>query len=199
MTGFDVFVLLVVLFSALTGFVGGFIKDTFSLFSWLGAILLSTLLFPQAQVIMGGVFKQSIVANGAAIIGIFILSFLLLQLLSAMGLSMLSDSRGGLIDKLLGLAFGIFKGVVIASTVHLVVSLWSDKEPNTHGATYGITSTGSGYLRSWVEDSVEIFRDLFAKSKEKAKEMDENGVFDGAKEALNQGREVISEEEFNTQ
>ncbi|MEY2942421.1 MAG: hypothetical protein RLY97_435 [Pseudomonadota bacterium] len=113
MTGFDVAVLIMIGFSAILGFMRGFVQEFFALLAWIFAVLAIHNLHPQmTDAVLPYVKLQS---------GASVLAFAILLLIPYAVTKLLANRLGqasrnsvvGPIDRLLGLGFGAVKGTLV--------------------------------------------------------------------------------------
>lgn len=127
---FDVVVLSVVSLSALLSFFRGFVREIFSLGAWIFAGIITLYSFPHVTSLIQPHVKNPIFASGFASMGTFIISFLLISIFSSMLMKfMKSGSDIGVLDNLLGLGFGFFRGALLLSLGYFLMSkMMEEKE-----------------------------------------------------------------------
>lgn len=126
MTGFDIAVLLVVGFGAVTGFVRGFVEEVMALLAWIFSLVaIHYLHSPVTDFFAPHIGTQS----GAAV-----LAFALLLLIPYAAIKVLAGWLGrtsrnsvlGPIDRVLGFGFGTVKGILIVVVAFSVLVLGFD-------------------------------------------------------------------------
>ena len=126
MTGFDIAVLVIVGFGAVTGFLRGFVQECLALAAWIVAVLaIHLLLSPLGDLLLPYVRSTS----GAAV-----LAFAILMLVPYVGIRFIANWLGratrnsviGPIDRLLGFGFGAVKGTLVVVLAFAVVTLGYD-------------------------------------------------------------------------
>jgi membrane protein required for colicin V production len=127
MNGLDIAILGVFGLSILVGVVRGFTKELLSLFNWGGATAFSYILLPLGREFVTPYIANPMMADGAALTIIFIVSLIVLSLISNIVASYIQESSFQGIDRSLGFGFGIFRGVVIVSAVELIYSTFSPR------------------------------------------------------------------------
>lgn len=127
---FDVVVISVVGLSALLSFFRGFVREIFSLGAWIFAGIITLYSFPHVTSLIQPHVKNPIFASGFASMGTFIISFLLISIFSSMLMKfMKSGSDIGVLDNLLGLGFGFFRGALLLSLGYFLMSkMMEEKE-----------------------------------------------------------------------
>ena len=123
LTLFDILVLAVVGLSALAALMRGAVREVLALVSWAGAGLAAFLFWPVVARLVRPVVASDGLANGVAAAGIFVVALIALKLLSGMVAGSIDGTALGTIDKLLGLAFGAARGVVVVCAAYLIGSL----------------------------------------------------------------------------
>ena len=115
----DVLVLLVVLVSAAYAAWRGFLSETLSIFAWAAAAF-STLYFgPWLIPLMRGMISTPWVASLAAYAGIFLVVFIPISFISHRFSETVKHSPIGPLDRALGIAFGVVRGLVIVGLAYL--------------------------------------------------------------------------------
>jgi len=119
-TWLDILLLGVMLISGLLAMIRGFMREILSIASWASAAIVTLLLYgkllPIAQAnIPGG----DIVAKGAVIGGVFLVTLLVVSLVTMRISDMILDSRIGALDRTLGFLFGLGRGLIIVVVAFL--------------------------------------------------------------------------------
>ncbi len=118
----DVFLLLVMLVSGLLAMIRGFMREVLSIGSWAiaaGATLYSySKLLPYAK----QYFNNDIIAAAATIGGVFLLTLVVVSVITVRISDMVLDSRIGALDRTLGFLFGLGRGLVIVVVAFLFFS-----------------------------------------------------------------------------
>ena len=138
MTGFDIAVLLIVGFGAVTGFVRGFVEEFLALMAWVFALFAIRYLHEPVTA-----FFLPSIGNGS---GAAVLSFALLLLIPYAAFKLIASWAGsksrssvlGPIDRVLGFGFGAVKGMIIVVLAFSVAMLGFD-------VTWGV-----GGRPSWI-------------------------------------------------
>jgi membrane protein required for colicin V production len=115
----DIILLAVMLISGLLAMIRGFMREILSIGAW-GVAALATLysysrLLPTAKTY----FNSDIVAAGVTVIGVFLLTLLIVSIITVRISDMILDSRVGALDRTLGFLFGLGRGLVIVVVAFL--------------------------------------------------------------------------------
>lgn len=121
---FDIIVICVVGLSALLSFFRGFVREALSLGAWLGAGIITLYSFPSVSEWLAPHIKSPVAASGLASMGVFIVSLIALSLLLGVFLKFLKPgSEVGILDNIVGLLFGVARGVLVVSVVYFVMTI----------------------------------------------------------------------------
>src|SRR5262244_106352 len=115
----DVILLSVMLISALLAMIRGFMREILSIAAWIiaaGATLYAyAKLLPYAK----SYFNNDIIAAGAVIGGTFLLTLIVVSIITVRFSDMVLDSRIGALDRTLGFLFGLGRGLIIVVVAFL--------------------------------------------------------------------------------
>src|SRR5215207_626453 len=109
----DLVVLGVVVISALLAAVRGFTRETLSITAWAVAIAAAWYLHPMALPFAKQYIANNTVALVAAIGGIFVLTLIVVSIITVKISDLILDSRIGALDRTLGFLFGAARGFLI--------------------------------------------------------------------------------------
>jgi membrane protein required for colicin V production len=124
-TVFDYAVLGIIGFSVLLGLLRGFIRESLDLAGWVVAFLAARAYGVQAAGMLTEYLPNENLRMVGGFLAVFLLALLLASLL-AVGLSEVVKKVGlGLLDRLLGLAFGCARGVVVVGVLVLLGGMTS--------------------------------------------------------------------------
>ena len=113
MATLDIVVLAVILFSSLIAFALGFVRVVLGLAGWVGAALITIYAFPFARPVAQHWIPNALVADVAALGIVFIVALILLSVVSHAISRVVRNSALSILDRTLGLAFGLALGVAI--------------------------------------------------------------------------------------
>jgi membrane protein required for colicin V production len=141
MTGFDIAVLLIVGFGAVTGFARGFVQESFALAAWVIAVAAIRTLHPGLSALLIGVVHTESGAWVLAYALLLLVPYVLTKLLAAKLGAASRASVLGPIDRMLGFGFGAVKGTVIVVLLFSVVALGYDVVWGRNGRPDWITQS----------------------------------------------------------
>ncbi|SCY85074.1 CvpA family protein [Microvirga guangxiensis] len=126
----DLVVLGIVLISALLAAVRGFTREVLAIVAWVVAAAAAWYLHPAALPIAQQYISSGTVALVAAIGGIFVITLIIVSIITVQISDLILDSRIGAIDRTLGLVFGAARGFLICVIGWAFLSwLLQGKEP----------------------------------------------------------------------
>jgi membrane protein required for colicin V production len=115
----DIVLIAVMLISGFLAMVRGFMREVLSIIAWIvaaGATLYSyAKLLPYAR----QYFNSDVVATVAVVGGVFLLTLIVVSILTVRISDMVLDSRVGALDRTLGFLFGLARGLVIVVVAFL--------------------------------------------------------------------------------
>lgn len=112
-TGVDVGVAVLVLISAILATARGFTREVLSLATWAGSAAIAAYMYFNHSGIAAQYFSEPLVATGVTVIGSFLVSLIVLHLLTMWIGDLVVDSRVGPLDRTLGFVFGTARGILI--------------------------------------------------------------------------------------
>jgi len=174
MTGFDIAVLLVVGFGAVTGFVRGFVQEVLNLLAWIFALFAIRYLHESVTAF----FTPRIGTESGA--GVLAFAVLLLVPYGAVKLvggwlgARSRDSVLGPIDRVLGFGFGAIKGMIIVVMAFSVLVLGYDVVWGAGGRPVWITQARTyPFVDAASKELVQIIAERRAAALESAKAFEE--------------------------
>ena len=118
-TAVDVVVAVVLLGSAGFAFLRGFVQEVLSITSWVGAVFAALYGFPHAQPFFRAQIGTAIVADIAAGATLFLVTLLVLSLLTKRVSDTVRKSALNSVDSSLGFVFGLARGTVLVSLAYM--------------------------------------------------------------------------------
>ncbi len=117
LTAFDVGVAVLLLLSAVLATARGFTREILSLATWAGSAAIAAYAYFKFPEIARSAINEPIVADVVTVVGSFVVSLIILHLITMRIADFVVDSRIGPLDRSLGFIFGIVRGVLIAVVV----------------------------------------------------------------------------------
>lgn len=109
----DLIVISVMLISGLLAMVRGFLREVFSIVSWVAAAGAAAYFYPKLLPITKQYISQDTVALAVTVAAIFLGTLLIVSIISARLSDIVLDSRIGALDRTLGFAFGLARGLLV--------------------------------------------------------------------------------------
>ncbi len=122
-TWLDILLLSVMLISGILAMIRGFMREVLSIAAWGAAALATALLYSKLLPIAKANISSDIVATGAVIGGVFLITLLVVSIITVRISDMILDSRIGALDRTLGFLFGLGRGLIIV-VVAFVFFAW---------------------------------------------------------------------------
>src|SRR6266849_323763 len=109
----DILLLVVMLISGLLAMIRGFMREILSIGAWGVAALATLWSYSRVLPIAKGYFNSDMVAAGVTVGSVFLLTLLIVSIITVRISDMILDSRVGALDRTLGFLFGLGRGLVI--------------------------------------------------------------------------------------
>ena len=109
----DIILIGVMLISGLLAMIRGFMREILSIAAWVIAALATLYLYAKLLPYAKSYFNNDIVAAGVVIGGTFLVTLLIVSVITVRFSDMVLDSRIGALDRTLGFLFGLARGLVI--------------------------------------------------------------------------------------
>jgi membrane protein required for colicin V production len=109
----DIFLLVVMLISGLLAMIRGFMREVLSIAAWGIAALVTVYVFPRATTIAQQYIGNELASKAVAIIGVFLVTLLVISIITVRISDLILDSRVGALDRTLGFLFGLGCGFLI--------------------------------------------------------------------------------------
>ena len=118
----DLALFAVVVVSAIIAYLRGFVREVFSLASWIGAAIVAWVAFNPLSAMLSQYIQPALLARIAAGAGSFIAALVLLSIVAGRIAGRIERSGHSALDRALGFLFGLIRGTVIISALYLVGS-----------------------------------------------------------------------------
>jgi len=115
----DVILIVIMLISGFLAMVRGFTREVLSIFSWAVAAVAALYLTPKYSGMLAPYINNPSVAQIAFAAGVFILTLIVVSLITFRISDRVLDSRVGALDRTLGFLFGLGRGLIIVVVAFL--------------------------------------------------------------------------------
>ena len=160
MTSLDIIVLLLLGGGAVFGFMRGFVQELLSLCAWVLAFVAIWLFYEPVAAMLAGVIGTE---GGASVLGyalVFVTVFAIGKFIATYIGRRTRSSLLGPIDRALGFGFGGIKGLIIASSIFILVTIVyetvfpNDERPEwmTQSRTYPLLNATSKAVVDYVDE-----------------------------------------------
>jgi membrane protein required for colicin V production len=150
-TWLDLLLLGVMLISGLLAMIRGFMREILSITAWVAAAVATVLLYGRLLPIAKQNVSSDIVATVLVVGGVFMITLLVVSVLTIRISDMILDSRIGALDRTLGFLFGLARGLIIVVVAFLFFS-WlvpTSKQPDgVRNAKSRVVLQGTG---DWLQ------------------------------------------------
>jgi membrane protein required for colicin V production len=158
MNALDIIVLAAIGLSALFAFVRGFVREALSLVSWVGAAAVTRYGFSSVQPFFRSLISSQQFADIAAGTALFVVSLIVLSILTGLLSSRVRDSSLNALDRSLGLLFGVVRGaaVVCLAYMGIVFAIPEADRPEwfRQARTLPMLNRGAIFLRELIPGDV---------------------------------------------
>jgi uncharacterized membrane protein required for colicin V production len=171
-TYLDYAVCIIMTLSVILAFIRGFIGSFLSLLGWILSIYLAYIAFPIVKPLIEQKISNQILVIMIGHAGLLVIFLVIFGIFNLLATAAVKGMTSGIIDRSLGAAFGVIRGLIITSSAFLVFTVGiaifngaerhgnSKKEENfnapkwvTESQTYPILKDGSKILASFIPDS----------------------------------------------
>lgn len=115
----DIILLAVMLISGLLAMIRGFMREILSIGAWGVAALVTLYAYPRVLPLAQGYISSNMIAAAASVGGIFLLTLLIVSIITVRISDMVLDSRVGALDRTLGFLFGLGRGLLLVVVAFL--------------------------------------------------------------------------------
>jgi len=115
----DIVLILVMLVSGLLAMVRGFMREILSIGAWGVAALVTLYSYSRVLPIAKQYISSDMVAAGASVAGVFLITLLIVSVITVRISDLVLDSRVGALDRTLGFLFGLGRGLIIVVVAFL--------------------------------------------------------------------------------
>jgi membrane protein required for colicin V production len=115
----DIVLIVVMLISGLLAMVRGFMREVLSIVAWVLAAVATLYAYSKLLPLAKQYINNDIVAAIAVVGGVFLLTLLIVSIVTVRISDMVLDSRVGALDRTLGFLFGLARGLVIVVVAYM--------------------------------------------------------------------------------
>jgi len=156
MTGYDLFAIVVIVFSAMAGWVRGGARELITFLSFVLAALVALIALPVTGPIGRSIFDPDWVGTVlAAVVSFFAVYFAVRLVGTLVGKSLRNSALSGF-DRAFGIAFGSIRAVILLGVIHLIVFASSTPNPPpqwlTGAAVYPLSAGAARLIQTILPD-----------------------------------------------
>ena len=130
MSALDLIIIAAIVFAGLVGLWLGVVRVALGIGGWIGAAVITVYGFPYARPLARDFIEGAFLSDLAAAGTIFVVSLVLLTILSHMIAERVRGSALGAVDKSVGLVVGLLLGVVVTSSGFMLMQrMFADSKP----------------------------------------------------------------------
>jgi len=115
----DIILIGVMLISALLAMIRGFMREVLSIAAWVIAALVTLYFYNKLLPLAKSYFNNDIIAAAVVVGGTFLLTLIVVSIITVRFSDMVLDSRVGALDRTLGFLFGLGRGLIIVVVAFL--------------------------------------------------------------------------------
>lgn len=125
----DVILIVIMLVSGFLAMVRGFTREVLSIFSWAMAAVAALYLTPRYWYVVEPYFPSPAFAQIGFALGVFIITLIVVSLVTLRVSDTVLDSRVGALDRTLGFIFGLARGFLLVGIVFILFSALARDQP----------------------------------------------------------------------
>jgi membrane protein required for colicin V production len=155
----DIILIVIMLVSALLAMVRGFMREVLAITAWVLAAGATLYSYGKLLPLATSYFNSTVVATVAVVGGVFLVTLLVVSVLTIRISDMVLDSRVGALDRTLGFLFGLARGLVIVVIAYMffdwLVPDRSKPEWVLHAKSKVVLSSAGDWLKAQLPDDPE--------------------------------------------
>jgi membrane protein required for colicin V production len=155
----DIGLIVIMLVSALLAMVRGFMREILSIIAWVLAAGATLYAYAKLLPFAKQYFNNDIVAAVAVIGGVFLLTLIIVSIVTVRISDMVLDSRIGALDRTLGFLFGLGRGLIIVVVAYMffdwLVPDRSKPEWVLHAKSRVVLSSAGEWLKDQLPENAE--------------------------------------------
>jgi membrane protein required for colicin V production len=126
----DIILVVIMLVSGLLAMVRGFTREVLSIFSWAIAAVAALYLTPKYWHVVEGYFPSPSIAQVGFAAGVFLITLIVVSLITFRISDRVLDSRVGALDRTLGFLFGLARGFLLVAIVFILFTALAREQPD---------------------------------------------------------------------
>ncbi len=126
----DVILIVIMLISGFLAMVRGFTREVLSIFSWAVAAVVALYLTPKYAGMLDPYIDNPSVAQIAFAAGVFVITLIVVSLITFRISDSVLDSRVGALDRTLGFIFGLARGFLLVAIVFILFTALARDQPD---------------------------------------------------------------------
>tara|TARA_Y100000590_G_scaffold103009_1_gene117148 strand:- start:559 stop:1119 length:561 start_codon:yes stop_codon:yes gene_type:complete len=124
----DVVIIVIILISGLLALYRGFLTEALGVAGWIGATIVTLTLFSSAQPFVRKFIPINLAADVITGIALFLLSLVIISLITHSLANIIRGKKASFFDRILGLFFGILRGIVLLAFLYLLIIQFAPPE-----------------------------------------------------------------------
>jgi membrane protein required for colicin V production len=124
MNPLDIAVIVIIVLSAVFAFARGFVREALSIVAWVGAAAITIYGFNPVLLAVSPIVNNVLLAQLIAGFGLFVVSLIILTIITGFFARMVRSSALSPIDRTLGFIFGLARGVLIVCLAYLALDFF---------------------------------------------------------------------------
>lgn len=166
LTLLDIILIAVMVISGLLAMVRGFVREVFAIASWVAAAIVTLYAYPHALPFAKQYIANDTFAMAATVGSVFIVTLLIVSIITVRISDLVLDSRIGALDRTLGFLFGLARGFLIMVVAFLFFNWLVQNEQGQPDwirdarAKLVLQSAGDWLISVLPEDPESLIRDI---------------------------------------
>jgi membrane protein required for colicin V production len=159
MNPIDIGVIAIIVLSAIFAFARGFVREALSIVAWVGAAVIAIKWFDPVFALVDPYVKNPLLSQVIAGVGLFVVSLVVLTVITSYIARLVRFSALSPIDRTLGFIFGLARGAFIVCLAYLLLDLVpaGDRPPWIKDAKSAqFLQQGADKLRSFLPEQLKL-------------------------------------------
>ena len=123
MNPLDLGVIAIIVLSAIFAFARGFVREALSIIAWVGAAAITVFGFSTVLIAVSPIVNNALLAQLIAGFGLFVVSLIVLTIVTGLLARMVRSSALSPIDRTLGFIFGLARGAFLVCLAYLLLDV----------------------------------------------------------------------------